>query len=300
MNTVIAMDSGTVSSEMTASSGLIQNMIAMTPMIVHSAVISWVRVCWSELAMLSMSFVTRLSVSPRGCAVEVAEREARQLRVDVAAHPVDGPLDDAGHDVRLAPGEQRAQDVDRRDEQEHVAERLKSMPSWPGVTVMAGEHVRLLGLAGGAQRIDRLLLGEAGRDLLADDAVEDDVRRVAEDLRTDDGAGHAQDGEQRRRGRSVVPRAGAARRDAGTMPLKFFGFSGGSPGPPNGPPPPNPRGGGRRAAARAALGRSRRFLFAELRVDDLAIRLAGLPSARRGCRCRRSPRRRGRRSGRRP
>ena len=51
---------------MTASSGLIQNIIARTPMIVHSAVISWVSDCWSELAMLSMSLVTRLSVSPRG------------------------------------------------------------------------------------------------------------------------------------------------------------------------------------------------------------------------------------------
>ena len=51
---------------MTASSGLIQNIITRTPMIVHSAVISWVRVCWSELAMLSMSLVTRLRVSPRG------------------------------------------------------------------------------------------------------------------------------------------------------------------------------------------------------------------------------------------
>jgi hypothetical protein len=40
-----AIETGTVSSEMTASSGLIQNMIAMTPMIVHSAVMSWVSVC---------------------------------------------------------------------------------------------------------------------------------------------------------------------------------------------------------------------------------------------------------------
>ena len=64
--TVTTIDSGTVSSEMTASSGLIQSMIARTPMIVHTAVISWVIVCWSELAMLSMSLVTRLSVSPRG------------------------------------------------------------------------------------------------------------------------------------------------------------------------------------------------------------------------------------------
>ena len=51
---------------MTASSGLIQNIIARTPMIVQTAVMSWVIVCWSELAMLSMSLVTRLSVSPRG------------------------------------------------------------------------------------------------------------------------------------------------------------------------------------------------------------------------------------------
>ena len=66
MKTVTAIDSGTVSSEMTASSGLIQNIIASTPMIVQTAVMSWVRVCWSELAMLSMSLVTRLSMSPRG------------------------------------------------------------------------------------------------------------------------------------------------------------------------------------------------------------------------------------------
>ena len=60
------IDSGTVSSEMTASSGLIQNMIASTPTTVQTEVISWVIVCWSVLAMLSMSLVTRLSVSPRG------------------------------------------------------------------------------------------------------------------------------------------------------------------------------------------------------------------------------------------
>ncbi len=66
MKTVTMIERGTVSSEMTASSGLIQNIMASTPMMVHRAVISWVSDCWSELAMLSMSFVTRLSVSPRG------------------------------------------------------------------------------------------------------------------------------------------------------------------------------------------------------------------------------------------
>ena len=66
MKTVTPIESGTVSSEMMARIGLIQSIIARTPMIVHSAVMSWVSVCWSEFAMLSMSLVTRLSVSPRG------------------------------------------------------------------------------------------------------------------------------------------------------------------------------------------------------------------------------------------
>jgi len=40
-----------------------------------------------------------------------------------------------------------------------------------------------------------LLLGQAGRDLLADDPVEDDVRGVAQDLRPDHGERHADDRE---------------------------------------------------------------------------------------------------------
>ena len=126
-------------------------------------------------------------------AVVVAQRQTRELQVDVPAHPVDGPLRDAGHDVRLAPGEDRARDVDRGDEQQHVAERLEVDAVRHG---QAGEQVRLLRLAGGPQRIDRLLLRQAVRDLLADDAIEDDVGRRAEDLRAGDGTGHAQDRKQ--------------------------------------------------------------------------------------------------------
>ena len=51
---------------MTARSGLIVSIMTSTPMIVSSDVMSWVRVCWSDWPMLSMSFVTRLSRSPRG------------------------------------------------------------------------------------------------------------------------------------------------------------------------------------------------------------------------------------------
>ena len=38
-----------------------------------------------------------------GMVVEVAQRQPGELVVDVAAQPVDGPLGDPGHDVRLSP-----------------------------------------------------------------------------------------------------------------------------------------------------------------------------------------------------
>ena len=53
---------------MRARSGLIVSMMTSTPTIVSSDVISWVRLCWSDWPMLSMSFVTRLRTSPRGLA----------------------------------------------------------------------------------------------------------------------------------------------------------------------------------------------------------------------------------------
>ena len=59
-------ESGTVSSEIVASSQLIQNIIASTPTTVRNAVMIWVSVCCSVLAMLSMSLVTRDRMSPRG------------------------------------------------------------------------------------------------------------------------------------------------------------------------------------------------------------------------------------------
>ena len=65
MNTVASTDAGTTSSEITARSGLIRSIIPSTPTIVNTEVRSWVRLCWRVWAMLSMSFVTRLSVSPR-------------------------------------------------------------------------------------------------------------------------------------------------------------------------------------------------------------------------------------------
>ena len=66
MRTVTTSDAGTASSEMTARIGLIVSIMISTPTIVSSDVMSWVRLCWSDWPMLSMSLVTRLSRSPRG------------------------------------------------------------------------------------------------------------------------------------------------------------------------------------------------------------------------------------------
>ena len=56
-----------MTSAISASSQEIQNIIVSTPMIVSTEVTAWLRVCWSDWARLSMSLVTRLRISPRGC-----------------------------------------------------------------------------------------------------------------------------------------------------------------------------------------------------------------------------------------
>ena len=67
MRWVTSTDSGTATRATRASSGEIQNIMASTPTTVSSEVSSWLRVCWRLVEMLSMSLVTRLSSSPRGC-----------------------------------------------------------------------------------------------------------------------------------------------------------------------------------------------------------------------------------------
>ena len=64
---VMSIVIGTVTRATSASSHEIENMKATTNTTVSSDVISWLIVCWSVWLMLSMSLVTRLSSSPRGC-----------------------------------------------------------------------------------------------------------------------------------------------------------------------------------------------------------------------------------------
>ena len=72
---------------------------------------------------------------------------------------------------------------------------MKSTPA-PGVRVMLASMSACSVAASRAQGVDGLLLGHPGRDLLADDPVEQDVRGIAQDLRADHGAGDAQDRER--------------------------------------------------------------------------------------------------------
>ncbi len=65
MNIATSTEAGITRSEITASSGLIQNIMPSTPTMVSSELRICAACCWSVWAMLSMSFVTRESVSPR-------------------------------------------------------------------------------------------------------------------------------------------------------------------------------------------------------------------------------------------
>ena len=60
------MARGSTTTDTTARIGEIQNIIPITPTTVSTDVSSWLRPCCKVVVRLSMSFVTRLSVSPCG------------------------------------------------------------------------------------------------------------------------------------------------------------------------------------------------------------------------------------------
>src|SRR5439155_423839 len=73
-----------------------------------------------------------------GVAVEIPKWQPRELLLDLTSHAVDGPLSDAGHDVRLRPREELAQRaaeilgaLDRRAEAHERATTLASL--WPSI-----------------------------------------------------------------------------------------------------------------------------------------------------------------------
>ena len=109
---------------------------------VRIEVMIWLSVCCMVCWMLSMSFVTRLRMSPRGVAVEVLERQPGELLVDVLSQPIDDPRHHPGHEVALQPREEGAQQVDGRHDEQDPADGGE-IDALAGDDVgHAGEHVR--------------------------------------------------------------------------------------------------------------------------------------------------------------
>jgi hypothetical protein len=133
MRKVTTSASGIVITDTAASSGEIQNIRPMTPMIVSTEVRSWLSPCCSVVLRLS--------------------NRAEQV-----------------HDGHQAEDLAEPRDVD----------------AYAGGDVHPRQHVGELALAASAQHRESLVLGDPGWQLLADDAIEQDVGRVAEELR----AGH--------------------------------------------------------------------------------------------------------------
>ena len=61
---VATMATGRVTRAISVSQGLIVTIMTRTPTMVHTEVMSWVRLCCRVVLMLSMSLVTRLMISP--------------------------------------------------------------------------------------------------------------------------------------------------------------------------------------------------------------------------------------------
>ena len=127
--------------------------------------------------------------------VEILQRQPAKLGLHVAPHAVDGALRDPGHDVALRPGEERRGDVDRHGQQQQAGQ-LRVVDALARGDVHAGKQLGELVLAACMQSRDDLGLGESGGQRLADETVEDDVGRIADDLRPDDRERDARRAEQ--------------------------------------------------------------------------------------------------------
>ena len=101
-------------------------------------------------------------------AVEVAQREARELLVDLVAQPVDDALGHVDGQVLLQPLEDGAEQVHEGEQQQHPADD-REVGSDAGRQRHRRDHLGLLlgtGLPAGRELGDRVGLSLAGRHLL--------------------------------------------------------------------------------------------------------------------------------------
>ncbi len=142
-----------------------------------------------------------------GRAVEVGQRQPVDLLLDVLAHPADGVLHDPVEDVALQPRQQRRRDVHRERQQQHPADGVEVDALAGDHVVHRRQHVGEVVVAAGAEPLDRLRLGAAGRDLAAEQAGEDEVGGVAEDPRAGRHQRDADDAEQHHEHRRTAVRS---------------------------------------------------------------------------------------------
>ena len=173
---------GTVTMQMAARIGLIQNIMPSTPSRVSTDEMICPKVCCMACWMLSMSLVTRLRMSPRAWPSKYFSGQPGELLVDILSQGIREAPYEPGHQVRREPHQQRADQVDGDDDDEHLADRAE-VDALAGHDVFhAGKHVGHLVLTRRAQVFHRLLLSDPGGQLLADEAREDQVGGPRHDL----------------------------------------------------------------------------------------------------------------------
>ena len=197
-----------------------------------SEVSSWLSVCCRRLRDVVDVVGDPAEQLAARLAVEVAQRQPVQLVLDLGAQPVDGALHDAVEQVALQPAKHA---TPRRrapsDQQQHVAERGEvdalARARRPSPASMSAR----LSLPWRAQRRRRPAAWVMpGGQLPADDAGEDDVGRVAEDLRADARDSATLTTREQRRRRRAASRSGAAGRSSRLADgPKFIDFSAGMP-----------------------------------------------------------------------
>ena len=201
MSLMASSDSGIVTMATMASSGEIEIIMIITPMSVRHDVSSWLSVCCRLWATLSMSLVTRLEQVATGWLVDVAERQAVELVLDVGAQRYIVRCTTPASDVATAGRRARRRRRRGAATVEQDAVELAEVDAEPAL-----------------------------------EAVDDDVGGVAEDAGAEDDERDAADGQQEDgRRRAAAPCAcGASRRR--TVPPKSIDFSAGIPAPKRPPP----------------------------------------------------------------
>ena len=272
---IVKIDSGTVTSATSDSSGEIVIIMISTPTSVSVDVSSWLSVCWRLWATLSMSLVTRLSMSPRGCRSTYRSGMPVELVLDIRAQAGTSPA--ARH-----PASMNACRYDRTADVTYTPSAMrrircslaKSIP-WPVDTPCTMTLVALPRILGAITSSVTLV---TARMSTADDAEalgaqprREPAGRVLEVLRP----------LERHAGRAPA----AAEPAPGVLGRRLDDFL------------------GRRRAPRRSCRSSRcgscRLLLAELGGDDLGVGRAGLEQFRGASRARPAGRPRSRGSGRR-